>query len=298
MAPSPALITISGVDGSTWTISGQGRGREGVELGTAPSGLYDAPVTTIWNATAFQNGSTYGGYSTNKRDVVFGVNIFQVPGRSWEQVDSAWRKAWAYDTDSVMTVTTDYGSRSLALRLTEQPDFKPVKDPHLNALGQVTMTCSAGVPWWVENNVTSTWTSPTDTTNGSSQSGTVTISNPTDQPMYLQWVCSAPGQWTLPDFSWGNNYYGRAVADANRKITMPVTRAGQDLVVDTDPSQEMVVAADGSQIWALMGGVSFEYVVPPYTPSTVLPVKVTGAPTGASVMVVQPRNWSRPWGLQ
>ncbi|WP_405134008.1 phage tail protein [Nocardia sp. NBC_01388] len=298
MGPSPARITITGVDGSTWTISGQGRGQEGVELGTSPSGLYDAPVTTIWNATAFQTGSTYGGYSTNQRDVVFGVNIFKVPGRSWESVDSAWRKAWAYDTDSVMTVTTDYGSRSLSLRLTQQPDFKPAKDPHLNALGQVTMTCTAGNPWWIENDVTSTWISPTATTNGTSCSGTVTISNPTDQPMYLLWVCSAPGQWTLPDFSWGSDYYGRAVADANRAITLPATAAGQDLVVDTDPSQEMIVAADGSQIWALMGGVSFEYVIPPYTPSTVLPVKVTGAPVGASVMVVQPRNWSRPWGLQ
>jgi hypothetical protein len=289
---------ITGVDGSTWTISGEGRGREGVELGTSPSGIYDAPVTTIWNATAFQNGSTFGGYDTNKRDVVFGVNIFEMPGRTWESVDSAWRKAWAYDTDAIMTVSTDYGSRSLALRMSQQPEFNPVKDPHLKMWGQVVMTCTAGVPWWVEDSVTQTWVSPADTTNSTFRSGTVTVSNPTDQPMYLQWVCSAPGQWTLPDFSWGNDYYNRATQDANRAVTLPVTVAGQDLTIDTDPSQEMIVSADGSQMWALMGGVSFEYWVPAYTPATSLPVTVTGAPAGASVMVVQPRNWSRPWGLQ
>ncbi|MFX0581181.1 phage tail protein [Nocardia nepalensis] len=284
---------MTGVDGSTWTLAGQGRGREGVELATSPSGLYDAPVTTIWNQSAFQVGSSFGGYRTNKRDVVFAVNIFQTPGRSWESVDSAWRKAWAYDRDATLNVTTDYGTRSLALRLSEQPDFKPEKDPHLKMWGKVVMTCTAGNPWWVESDVTSTWSSTIDTSGGQIQSGTVTIANPTDQPMWMKWVCSAPGKWTLPDFSWiaGD-------ANANRMVTLPRTTLGQDLTVDTDPMEEMIVAADGSQIWALMNGVSFLYPVPAYTTPTSIPVSVTGAAIGASVLVVAPRNWSRPWGLQ
>lgn len=81
-------------------------------------------------------------------------------------------------------------------------------------------------------------------------------------------------------------------------ITLPQTAAGKDLTVDTDPMEEMIVAQDSSQMWALMNGVSFLYPVPPYTPATSVPVSVTGAPSGASVLVVQPRNWSRPWGLQ
>ncbi len=293
MAPKAAMITVTGVDGSQWTIAGQGRGREGVELATAPSGLYDAPVTTIWNQTAFQAGSSFGGYRTNKRDVVFAVNIFQTAGQSWESVDSAWRKAWAYDRDATLTITTDYGTRSLALRMSEQPDFKPEKDPHLKSWGKVVMTCTAGNPWWVESDVTSSWTAAVDTTGGRIESGTVTVSNPTDQPMWLKWVCSAPGKWTLPDFSWipGDSH-------ANRVITLPQVAAKQDLTVDTDPMEEMIVAADRSQVWAQMNGVSFLHSVPPYTPATSVPVSVTFAPVRASVLVVQPRNWSRPWGLQ
>ncbi|MFB7719332.1 phage tail protein [Nocardia sp. NPDC056100] len=293
MASNAAMITVTGVDGSVWTIAGQGRGREGVELATSPSGLYDAPVTTIWNQSAFQVGSSYGGYRTNKRDVVFAVNIVEAAGRSWEAVDSAWRKAWAYDRDATLTITTDFGTRSLALRMSEQPDFKPDKDPHLKAMGKVVMTCTAGNPWWVESDVTATWTSPADSSGGKVQRGTVSIANPTDQPMWLKWVCSAPGQWTVPDFSWiaGDK-------DAARTITLPGTGIGQDLTVDTDPMEEMIVAADKSQIWALMNGVSFMYAVPPYTPATSVPVSVINAPAGASVMVVQARNWSRPWGLQ
>ncbi|MEV6070274.1 phage tail protein [Nocardia sp. NPDC052001] len=293
MAPNAAMITLTGVDGSTWTLAGSGRGREGVELGTAPSGLYDAPVTTIWNQSAFQTGSSFGGYRTNKRDLVFGVNIFESAGRSWEAVDSAWRKAWAYDRDCTLTVTTDFGSRSLALRMSEQPDFKPVKDPHLKQLAKVVMTCTAGNPWWVESDATATWVSPADTTGTNpARSGTVTVSNPTDQPMWLRWVVSAPGLWTLPDFSWAADNF------AARTITLPQTAAGQDLTIDTDPMEEMIVARDNTPVWAQMNGVSFMYPVPPYTPATALPVTVDGAPAGASVLVVQARNWSRPWGLQ
>ncbi|WP_019932349.1 hypothetical protein [Nocardia sp. BMG111209] len=286
------MITLTGVDGSTWTLAGPGRGREGVELGTAPSGLYDAPVTTIWNQSAFQTGSSFGGYRVNKRDLVFGVNIAEAAGRSWEAVDSAWRKAWAYDRDSVLSITTDFGARSLSLRMAEQPDFKPVKDPHLKQWARVVMTCTAGNPWWVESDVTATWVSPADTRSSGTQSGTVTVSNPTDQPMWLRWVCSAPGQWTLPDFSWAGDAF------AARTITLPLTASGQDLTVDTDPMEEMIVAADSTPIWAQMNGVSFMYPVPAYTPATALPVSVTSAPAGASVLVAQPRNWSRPWGLQ
>ena len=298
MAAKAASIALTGVDGSRWTLSGDGMGREGVELATNPSGLYDAPVTTIWTQSAFQIGSSPAGYRINRRDLVFNVNIFQMPGRAWELVDSMWRKAWAYDQDSTLTITTDYGARSLALRLTEQPEFKPIHDPHLKQWGQVTMSCTAGNPWWVEADVTDPWVSGIDTTGGQIASGSVTVSNPTDQPMWLKWVCSAPGRWTLPDFSFGSNSQRRALADAARAIILPLTTTGQDLTVDTDPMEEMIVSADGSQIWALMNGVSFLYAVPPWTPPTVLPVKVTGAPAGASVMVVQPRNWSRPWGLQ
>src|SRR5487761_1329522 len=154
-----ATITLTGVDGSQWNLSGPGHGSQGVELAPNPAGLYDPPTTTIWNSTAFQDGATYGGNRTEKRDVVFAVNIFHMPGLSWEQLDSQWRKAWAYDTDSTLTIATESGSRSLSLRLSEHPDFAPAHDPHQKRWGSVTMTCTAGVPWWVEADTTSVWVS-------------------------------------------------------------------------------------------------------------------------------------------
>ncbi|MFR9750496.1 phage tail protein [Nocardia sp. 004] len=288
-----AMIEVEGVDGSHWTLAGPGQGREGVELGTTPTGLYDAPVTTIWNSTAFQIGATYGGANWQKRDVVFGVNVYETDSASWESVDSAWRKAWAYDRDTKLVVTTEYGARTLHLRMSQQPEFKPQRDPHLKKWGQVTMTCTAGVPWWVEEDVTATAMSTIDT-RGAGQSETLwlPVSNPTDQPLWPQWVVTAPGVWTLPDFSWTED------ADKARVLTLPTLVAGQDVTVDTDPMEEMIVAADGSSVWARMNGKMFLHSVPAWTPETLVPVTVRGAAAGATVQVRCPRNWSRPWGLQ
>ncbi|MFD3511135.1 phage tail protein [Nocardia sp. NPDC058666] len=288
-----ATIEVEGVDGSLWTLAGPGQGREGVELGTTPTGLYDAPVTTIWNSTAFQIGATYGGANWQKRDVVFGVNVSATDSSNWESVDSAWRKAWAYDRDSKLIITTEYGARTLHLRMSQQPEFKPLRDPHLKHWAQVTMTCTAGIPWWVEEDTTATAVSTVDTRGeGASETLWLPISNPTDQPMWLQWVGSAPAQWTLPDFSWREDSF------AARVITLPSLVAGQDITVDTDPIEEMIVAADNSSVWARMNGRMFLHSVPPWTPETLLPATVRGAAPGAQIQVRCPRNWSRPWGLQ
>lgn len=288
-----ALIEVEGVDGSLWTLSGPGQGLEGVELGTAPTGLYDAPVKTIWNSSAYQIGATYGGANWQKRDVVFGVNVYETGSASWESVDSSWRKAWAYDRDSKLTVTTEYGARTLHLRLSEQPEFKPKRDPHTKRWGQVTMTCTAGIPWWVEDDVTVTAVSATDTRpDGKSETLWVPVSNPTDQPMWLRWVATAPAVWTLPDFSFEDDGH------RNRVISLPSLVAGQDITVDTDPMEEMIAAADSSSVWARMNGQMFLHPVPAWTSETKLPVTVKRAAPGATVQVRCPRNWSRPWGLQ
>lgn len=298
----PAQITLTGVDGSLWHLSGKNQGAEGVEFSAAPSGLYDSPATTIWNATAFQTGATFYGMRYDKRDLVLPFNISAAGGLVWETVDGNFRKAWSYTADSTLTVSTETSTRSLNLRLSQQPDFSPQHDPHLKSWAPIVLTLTAGFPYWVEEDITQTWVSSISTSTGSAtQEGSVEVENPTDLPMYLQWVCSAPAQWSLPDFSFGLDYnygLGSGAENTERVVTLPRTAAGQDLTINTDPQQPMIVAADGSNQWGAMNGVSFLYPVPPETGSTTFPVWVTYAPLAASVMCVQTRYWSRPWGLQ
>jgi hypothetical protein len=170
-----------------------------------------------------------------------------------------------------------------------------VNDPHIKAWGRVTMMCTAGVPWWVEDDVISTASTVTNTTVSGVETLLMTVSNPTDQPLYLRWVLPAPTnstQWTVPDFSWADD------DNAARAIQLPTQTIGQNLTIDTDPLEEMIVSSDGSLFWARMNGQLFEFPVPAYTPPTQIPIQVKGVPIGTPAMVRCPRNWSRPWGLQ
>ncbi|MFF1531506.1 hypothetical protein, partial [Cellulomonas sp. NPDC058312] len=143
-----------------------------------------------------------------------------------------------------------------------------------------------------------------------SGSGSVIVSNPTDQPMKQKWIVTR-GNWTLPDVSWrgkpGARFRGidklRARDDSNRMILMPPIGAIQGgATVDLDTDNELMVRdAHNTNLLGQMPvpGRYFMYVIPPYTQETELPVSVTGAPAGgAMVKLVQPRRWSTPRGME
>ncbi|MGW5267267.1 phage tail protein [Rhodococcus sp. NPDC003994] len=292
MSNSPALIELIGVDGSRWVLSGLGMGAEGVELKTNPRGIYDAPVKTIWNSTAFQEGATFGGFRTNKRDITFAVETRETETKSWEDVDSEWALAWSYTEDCALRITTQFGTRELKLRLSEEMAYSEKHDPHLRGVALVTMMCVAGNPYWWEPPLLSEWTSTQDTRNGSSQTGFVTVQNPTDLPMWLQWIIRAPAKWTLPDWSWKADQW------ASRAIPMPAQLAGEHVLVNTHPMEDQAVSLSGTQYWSRMNGQTFVHPVPKHTPPTQIPVVVTGAAAGAQVQLRCPLAWSRPWGLR
>ena len=301
-----AKVEVFGCDGSYFCLAGESQGEQGVYLATKPQGLYDAPVSTIWKSSAFQVGGTYRGKRYNQRELVFAVEILGDSPEEWEENDSVWRKAWDYeidpwDPDGVETkirITTDRsGSRDLWARMSQHPDFSPEKDPRLISHGTVPMTVTAGQPMWFQDDVLDAWSLPS----GTSGSGTVTISNPTDQPMLLKWIVTAPGQWTLPDFSWTGKKYQRVPGGKypTRTVQLPLLTSGQGgATIDVDPMKIQVRDQLNTNLLGQMGGKYFMHKVPPYTPPTVLPVSVTNATAGAGVIVRQPRRWSRPWGLE
>ncbi|MGW4240903.1 phage tail protein [Nocardia sp. NPDC004722] len=296
MEDNRTLVEVEGCMGSWFTLSGPGMGEQGVILGTDVEGIWDAPVKTIWTEHAHQIGGSYAGHRYLKRDIVFGVWIDDIDTGSWQINDSEWRKNWAYDRDSKLWITTpDSGRRYLNVRLLEQPNFKPEKDPNLLRSGKVVMTVCAGDPWWYEEQpYTDTWV----LASGTSGSGYVTIDNPTDQPVWLEWILQGGARWTIPDYSFGDNSFGRADADAARRIRMPKQKPGQTFWINTDPFEDMLRDPAGSQVWSLMNGVTYNYAIPPYTKAIQLPVSVEEASPGASVQVRVKRNWSRPWGLE
>ncbi|MEU2002071.1 phage tail protein [Rhodococcus sp. NPDC019627] len=301
------LIELEGAptsDGTTewFTLLGDGKGNRGVHLGTEVDGAFDdEPTESIWNSHAYQIGSTFGGIRINHRDVLFKAHIKKTSDASWETNDSEWRKAWNYKKDSKLWVQTETSRRHLPLRPFETPVAKPEFDPHGQEFGTIDMHCRAGKPRWLEPDVTKEWISNTDTLDGSWNTGTIPVWNPTDTEIWLKWTVQAyPGAiYRLPDYSFGDDRYEMADEHATRQIVMPELLAGEHLKVNTDEEDEQVASSIDTQVWLRMNGVTFLYPVPPYQKTKkYLPVSVKNAPAGVGVQVRMPRTWTRPWGLQ
>ncbi|MGZ9829942.1 phage tail protein [Tsukamurella ocularis] len=292
---------VIGADGSYWCIQSPDpleAGAEGAQLGVDPKELGDVPVKTIYNATAFQEGATYGGKRVMMRNPVLMVKCYD-RGDGVADTESRWRMAWDYDTDTTIRISTDGARpsvRTIKLRLGKEPDvITPLsKDMRLIDRCNVVLTLAAGDPFFYEPDALDHWTATTS----NDASGTVTISNPTDQKLWLQWELTAPGIWRLPDYSFGDNSKGWAVEHANRIIVLPSLGTGQHVNLDTYPDNERIDADDESLVWARMRAIEFLYPVPPYTAPIELPVRVTNGPVGATARVRMRRRWSRPWGLQ
>lgn len=277
---TPALIEVIGVDGSRWTVSGEGSGEEGVELNQGPQGLQEAPRKTVWQQGAYQEGATYLGTNVEPLDLVLG---FQVWGddKDWQQRSSGFRKAFDYEREAEIRVTTESGVRSLFVRLLEAPQRDQDKDPRWGQYSLETYTLRAGVPFWEDETEFST----VEVSAGGV--GEVKISNPTDVPLWPEWAVSAPGQWVLPDKDF--------IGTKSRNITTPTLASGQGLSVNTHPRMEPYVALDGSNIAGRFGGVMFLHHVPPYTPETTVSVRFNGAGAGVCTLRMR-RYWNSPWG--
>lgn len=275
-------VEIEGVDGSIWHLHGHREGAEGVYLGMEPSGLMDAPVRTLWTQTASGRGATHAGVRWEPRDLVFTALISNFEDMPWTRVDSNWRRAWSYEDETIIRVTSETsGTRELRCQLFEAPVVDMAMDPGVNGFARTVMTVRAANPFWRSL--------PEFQTVNASAAGekSVVISNPTDTPGFPKWVTKAGARWTIPDFDFKGS---------RRVITLPTSYTDANVVIDTDPMQETIAIDGWPNAWDQMRGVDFINFVPPHTPPTQVPITAVGS--AGSLTLVSEREWSRPWGLE
>lgn len=285
---TPALIEIVGVNGEHWTVSGEGEGDQGVILERDPEGLFDeAPFKTIWQQGATQEGATFLGSVADPIDLVLGFAIFgdEHGTLEWSDVEARFFASFSPSKPARIEVTTEVGKRTLQVVKLEKSKQVSAFDPRIAGYSRLQMTLRAPWPFWEGDTYTSTFVAT-----AANSSGHVTVFNPTDRPLWLQWAATAPGKWTIPDY----NFEGGA--HAARKITTPTLSVGQDLTIDTYPRTETYTAADGSNMAGRFGGVDFLYPVPPGTPETQLPVSVTGGTVGGMIQCRMVHHWQRAQG--
>ncbi|QHB41209.1 minor tail protein [Mycobacterium phage Chupacabra] len=225
------LVQLEGVNGEWFTLAGPGEGDRGVYLGTDVKGLYDPPVKVVYEEPGNYPGSRYLNHRILRRDITFGVEILNdaaIGPNSWLSRESEWRKAWAFDRDCKLYVTTpDSGTRYLKLRLGESPEVSWFTDPRGNRINRTVMVCIAGDPFWYQDDVVYTATTQTDTTFDPNplpwpwpqealptETLTITVDpsdgkgglNPTDQVAWLKWILpgstEAPAEPYIPGIPW------------------------------------------------------------------------------------------------
>ena len=335
------VVELEGVNGEWFTLAGPDEGDRGVYLATDVKGIYDPPVKVVWEEPGNYPGARYLNHRILRRDIVFGAIILndkKTGGESWLSRDSEWRKAWAFDRDCKLYVTTEEsGTRYLKLRMDQSPEISLKYDPNGEPLNDAIMTCVAGDPFWYQDDVVYSVTTKTDTRFQPTifdglfpweqlpkESLTISVDpsdgrgglNPTDQYIWLKWTVPGaqeeipdlpfpfpPGidipwdkapftQFVIPDYSFEDPTH------ATRRLKLPGLIKGEDCVINTDPREEQISSASGSQVWARMNGVRFMYPVPPYTKSADFNIEVSGCAPGQMITLRIPRPWSRPWGLE
>lgn len=282
-------IELTGRDCSYWCLSGPGAGRQGVTLSPNVQNLIDAPVKTLWVPGPF--GEQYVGKRVRRREMVFHVQVGQdgMDPDTWATVDSLWRWAWDYDEECTLTVTTSDGARSIGLRLLEQPEPYGDRDPFITGDQTVAMTTVAEFPYWTSESAETIWETlnPDDRT-------TFYVENNGDVPVWLQWTLTAPGLWRIPDFSWGNDMYMRAVEDSGRTLWLPGLEQYEHVSVDSDPRVQTVIAANDAPVQHRWKGNDLLYPLMPGASGNV-PLQVKDANDGAAAKLTVPKWFSRPW---
>lgn len=303
-----AMWFTGGGNGAEFHTHGREAGQQGIwnAMGQV-RGIYDAPVKTTWKTGAFRDGSEQKAKKVLHRDMELGFHCVetQLPPRSAEDNESEFRKIFDYEIDewdddpepTTLHVESDRsGERRLDLLMHKEPIIEPDTDPLFDQYFNLILNVRAGQPMWYEDDVVTVFRS-----GASAASGFIEVENPTDQPMRHKWILTR-ATWMIPDFSWRGGKYRRKPGGVHKDRMMPmfpITDAQGGVVVSLDKKDLMVRDHNFTNCLPLLGGKIFKYVIPPYTPKQFLPVSYIDAPAGGAMcQLVQPRCWSRPWGLE
>lgn len=287
-----ARIELVSDDDRIVVHSPDGGDYEGIYLGTSPDGIYSTAFKTRTVSGAFEVGGRSAGHTIPVRELILPFELVD-QGDGIDAVVSRFRKMFRLGRDIRWEYTSSDGEmRSLWIQLAEEINVTSTFDRGVDDYVHAVVSAIALQPMYegVEESVS--WSNPA----AGSNTGSVTISNPTDQKLWLEWSIDPATMWAFPDHSFGQeDHYDRAPgADAERMIVTPVLT--QKLSVMADLAYDTYVSEDLSNASGLFNGVEPLYWVPPYTPPTVVPVACNG-PLGATITCTMRRLWSSESGL-
>lgn len=263
-------IDITGRHGQLYRISGPGQGQQGFFMAPNSTGLLsDAPVKTIWHKTLF--GQAMSGMEWERREIIATIEIGHDqaidPERDpdeWHDLYSELREAFSYTEDTTIIYGSADSDRRLYVRMLEPP--KPFsthafegKDPKLWSFGSVVLTMACEFPFYIAQSHLYEWEFE-----GAGTFWTrLPLFNDSDVPVWPIYEVTDQAQWHIPDFSWGNEEYGRGFDDSDKIVKTPYLEVGESCNIQTRPDLETYQSENDAPVGLRANGRDFEYPIPP-----------------------------------
>ena len=121
--------------------------------------------------------------------------------------------------------------------------------------------------------------------------------NPSSVDIWPEWELSGGAIWVLPDFSFGNECYGRGVADLGRTVPIPSLRPGEDVTVMSRPDIEWIISVWETDPSLRSPGIRHEYPIPPGEgdPDNGCTVRALQVANEAACILTLPRWYAEPF---
>lgn len=302
------FIIVEGVNGDSCCISPPGYSW-GPELAPGSTGLFDMPIQTNWGSWGY--GQFFQSWKPKRRDVVWTIHVM-VPEYDdpvdqtsdvWHTIYSRWCAMFSVDKECTVRYISVDGERTLKLRTLDSPKSFSAQnfeghDPHLFNYGSIVQTQAAELPFYVGKSDVYAYEIP-----GMGDFWfNLPYFNPGTVDIWPEWDLTGGATWILPDYSYGNEAYGRGVADIGKTVPIPNLLQGEDVTVMTRPDMEWILSVWETPVANRSPGLRHEYPIPPGEgspddggPNPGCVVRARSVVDGAACVLTLPRWYAEPF---
>lgn len=263
------MIAIEGANGDHCIISPP-EYSWGPFLAPRSTGLFDMPIQTNWGVGPF--GQFFQSWKPKARDVVWTIHVMNpLTGEVidqdsdlWHTIYSRWRNMFDPSIEAKVVYTSIDGERTLGLRTVQTPQSVSSqafegKDPHLLAYGSIVQTMRCELPFYVGKSHQYSWETPSP----GNHWFTLPYFNGASVDIWPEWDLDGGATWILPDYSFGNESYGRGINDLGKTVPIPHLLPGENATVMTRPDMEWILSDWETSPHLRSPGLRSEYPITP-----------------------------------
>lgn len=258
-------VTWEGADGSLWRLTEPSLGVFIMRGGMR--GLGRPKKTDYRDQSPAVHGATWRGLSYEPREVFFTAYLYSDVGtKEYVTLDRAFWDSFDDEIEGTLTVRVPgFPARKLRLRLVDDGNWAPERDPSFYGWTTYGMTLQADQPLWeAAAPIVDSWRASTPTaffgglTPGApiitiSRGRTLaaaTITNPGDVEAWPIWTVSGPCT-------------SATISVDGHEIEVPIElEEGESVRIDTRPTEQTALRENGDDVFTLLGETDFAPIVP------------------------------------